>query len=100
MSQRRWSWVRATGLGRQVLIEIENGRSDLDSDQVRTRQSMMPQAASGWLVLFALALVSQVLGQGLIAYAFAHLPASSKREIAGCAAALTPPPLEAEAQLP
>ena len=39
-------------------------------------QPLMPQAAAGWLVLFALALVSQVLGQGLIAYAFAHLPAS------------------------
>ena len=39
-------------------------------------QPMLPQAASGWLVLFGLALVSQVLGQGLIAYAFAHLPAS------------------------
>jgi drug/metabolite transporter (DMT)-like permease len=39
-------------------------------------QPMLPQAASGWLVLAGLALVSQVLGQGLIAYAFAHLPAS------------------------
>ena len=39
-------------------------------------QPMLPQAASGWLVLFGLALVSQILGQGLIAYAFAHLRAS------------------------
>jgi len=39
-------------------------------------QPMLPQAAWGWLVLFALAFVSQVMGQGLIAYAFAHLPAS------------------------
>jgi drug/metabolite transporter (DMT)-like permease len=30
----------------------------------------------GWLVLLALAVVSHVLGQGLIAYALAHLPAS------------------------
>jgi len=39
-------------------------------------QPMLPQGASGWLVLAGLALVSQILGQGLIAYAFAHLPAS------------------------
>jgi drug/metabolite transporter (DMT)-like permease len=30
----------------------------------------------GWAILIALALVTQILGQGLIAYAFAHLPAS------------------------
>jgi len=39
-------------------------------------QPMLPQGVNGWLVLAGLALVSQVLGQGLIAYAFAHLPAS------------------------
>lgn len=39
-------------------------------------QPMFPSSAHGWLVLAALALVTQVLGQGLIAYAFAHLPAS------------------------
>ena len=39
-------------------------------------QPMLPQAMAGWLVLLGLAVVSQVLGQGLIAYAFAHLPAS------------------------
>jgi drug/metabolite transporter (DMT)-like permease len=39
-------------------------------------QPMLPAAASGWVVLLALALVAQVLGQGLIAFAFAHLPAS------------------------
>jgi len=39
-------------------------------------QPMLPQGAAGWLVLAGLALVSQILGQGLIAYAFAHLPAS------------------------
>ena len=36
----------------------------------------LPAAAAGWWVLAGLALVTQVLGQGLIAYAFAHLPAS------------------------
>ena len=39
-------------------------------------QPFLPQGAGGWMVLVALALVTQVLGQGLIAYAFAHLPAS------------------------
>ena len=39
-------------------------------------QPMLPAAAQGWLTLLALALVAQVLGQGLIAFAFAHLPAS------------------------
>ena len=39
-------------------------------------QPMLPGSASGWLVLFGLAIVTQILGQGLIAYAFAHLPAS------------------------
>jgi drug/metabolite transporter (DMT)-like permease len=39
-------------------------------------QPFLPSSAAGWWVLLGLALVSQVLGQGLIAYAFAHLPAS------------------------
>jgi drug/metabolite transporter (DMT)-like permease len=39
-------------------------------------QPMLPQGTQGWMVLVGLALVTQVLGQGLIAYAFAHLPAS------------------------
>jgi drug/metabolite transporter (DMT)-like permease len=39
-------------------------------------QPFLPAHAQGWLVLVGLALVTQILGQGLIAYAFAHLPAS------------------------
>jgi drug/metabolite transporter (DMT)-like permease len=39
-------------------------------------QPFLPQSAHGWAVLVGLALVTQILGQGLIAYAFAHLPAS------------------------
>jgi len=39
-------------------------------------QPMFPHSAGGWWVLVALALVTQIMGQGLIAYAFAHLPAS------------------------
>jgi len=41
-----------------------------------SRESLQPADWRGWVVLIALALVSQVVGQGLIAYAFAHLPAS------------------------
>jgi len=39
-------------------------------------QPFLPQGFSGWMVLVGLAVVTQILGQGLIAYAFAHLPAS------------------------
>lgn len=39
-------------------------------------ETMLPQTLHGWLVLLVLALVSHVGGQGLIAYALAHLPAS------------------------
>jgi drug/metabolite transporter (DMT)-like permease len=37
---------------------------------------LIPHTALGWGVLVALAVVSQVAGQGLIAFAFRHLPAS------------------------
>ncbi len=36
----------------------------------------LPSSGFGWLVLLGLAIISQILGQGLIAYAFAHLSAS------------------------
>jgi drug/metabolite transporter (DMT)-like permease len=39
-------------------------------------QPMLPHVVQNWWVLVALAVVSQITGQGLIAYAFAHLPAS------------------------
>lgn len=39
-------------------------------------QPVLPAGAHGWSVLLGLALVSQVLGQSLIAYAFAHLSAA------------------------
>ena len=37
---------------------------------------LFPQSARGWAVMFGLALLPQVIGQSLIAYAMAHLPAS------------------------
>ena len=39
-------------------------------------EPLWPQSLHGWLLLIALALLSHVCGQGLIAYAMAHLPAS------------------------
>lgn len=39
-------------------------------------EAFFTASAQGWLVLVALAVVSHVLGQGLIAYALAQLPAS------------------------
>jgi drug/metabolite transporter (DMT)-like permease len=39
-------------------------------------ERLLPVTASGWIVLLALAWISQAMGQGLIAYALGHLPAS------------------------
>jgi drug/metabolite transporter (DMT)-like permease len=39
-------------------------------------EPMMPQGTEGWLVLLGLAWVSHAAGQGLIAFALAHLPAA------------------------
>jgi len=39
-------------------------------------ESLKPHSLNGWSVLIALAWISQATGQGLIAYALGHLPAS------------------------
>jgi drug/metabolite transporter (DMT)-like permease len=39
-------------------------------------EQMLPASAYGWWVLIGLALISHAAGQGLIAYALAHLPAA------------------------
>lgn len=39
-------------------------------------EPLWPQSARGWAVLAGMALLAQVAGQGLIAWAMAHLPAS------------------------
>lgn len=39
-------------------------------------EALLPASWRGWLILISLALFSQVLGQSLIAYALAHLPAN------------------------
>lgn len=41
-----------------------------------TGERMLPASAAGWWTLAGLALVSHAAGQGLIAYALAHLPAA------------------------
>jgi len=38
--------------------------------------NFMPRSANGWITLLTLALVSQVLGQGLLAFALGRLPAT------------------------
>jgi drug/metabolite transporter (DMT)-like permease len=38
--------------------------------------ALLPASATGWLILLGLAWVSHAAGQGLIAYALAHLPAA------------------------
>jgi drug/metabolite transporter (DMT)-like permease len=40
-----------------------------------TGEQMLPASAYGWWILLGLALISHAAGQGLIAYALAHLPA-------------------------
>lgn len=39
-------------------------------------EGLLPVSMGGWLTLFGLAWISHALGQGLIAYALGHLPAS------------------------
>ena len=41
-----------------------------------TGEPMLPQTMQGWWILVGLALISHAAGQGLIAYALAHLPAA------------------------
>jgi drug/metabolite transporter (DMT)-like permease len=41
-----------------------------------TADTFLPQSLNGWLVLAGLALIPHVAGQSLIAFGFAHLPAS------------------------
>lgn len=41
-----------------------------------TGEQFLPATVAGWLILLGLALVSHAAGQGLIAYALAHLPAA------------------------
>ncbi|MGF1600954.1 MAG: DMT family transporter [Thermosynechococcaceae cyanobacterium] len=55
-------WTSLVGGGLLLLIAAAAG------------EQIVPTTLQGWLVLVALALISQVLGQSLIIYALAHLP--------------------------
>src|SRR5690606_14200496 len=39
-------------------------------------EQFFPESLEGWILLAGLALTAQCIGQGLIAYALAHLPAT------------------------
>ncbi len=41
-----------------------------------TGEQILPLTMTGWVMLAALAVIAQVAGQSLIAYAMAHLPAT------------------------
>jgi drug/metabolite transporter (DMT)-like permease len=43
---------------------------------IASGDSLLPESAAGWAILVALGLFSHALGQSLIAYALAHLPAA------------------------
>lgn len=58
------AWVGLASAAALIPISIISG------------ESFFPETLKGWLVLLALAAVAQLLGQALIAYALAHLPAA------------------------
>ena len=66
----------ATSTARIMAIGTTVAATALLPCALLTADAMLPQDARGWMVLGGLALVSQVAGQSLIAYGFAHLPAS------------------------
>ena len=43
---------------------------------ILAQETMLPQTLDGWLILVGLALSAQIIGLGLITFAFAHLPSS------------------------
>lgn len=57
-------WTSLVGGGLLLLIALATG------------EQVLPITLQGWLVLIALAVISQILGQSLIIYALAHLPAA------------------------
>jgi drug/metabolite transporter (DMT)-like permease len=61
---------------RIMLINTAVAAAALAPWALLTAERLVPAEASGWLVLGGLALIAQVAGQSLIAFGFAHLPAS------------------------
>lgn len=70
--------LRAAGIGAARLMFVASVTSAivLLAWSLVAGEALWPESARGWLVLAALALVSHVGGQGLIAWALAHLPAN------------------------
>ena len=68
--------VRGAGTLRFMAITTTLTAIILFPVALATGEQMLPVSASGWLVLAGVAIISHAGGQGLIAYALAHLPAS------------------------
>lgn len=72
------STARARGLaaGKATLLLTAIAAGLLLAVALASGERLTPPAASGWMALVALALVSQVAGQGLVAIALGRLPAN------------------------
>ncbi len=70
--------LRDRGLGALRLMAITTTLTALMLLPIAlaTGEQMLPVSEAGWLKLVGIALISHACGQGLIAYALAHLPAS------------------------
>ncbi len=61
--------------GRVLLLSSLASVPVLAAISIALQETLLPATPRGWLVLVGLAFTAQVLGQGLITYGFAHLPA-------------------------
>ncbi|HTV52541.1 MAG TPA: DMT family transporter [Steroidobacteraceae bacterium] len=68
--------LRAAGVGAGELMLWSTCIFTLMLLPLALQEPFWPRTAYGWSLLLALALISQLLGQGLVAYALAHLPAA------------------------
>jgi drug/metabolite transporter (DMT)-like permease len=67
---------RGMGPGRVLLWSSVGSAPLLALFSAGLGEALVPQTVQGWAVLAGLAITAQVLGQGLITFGFAHLPAS------------------------
>ena len=70
--------LRDRGLGALRLMAVTTSLTALMLLPIAlaTGEQMLPVSEAGWMKLVGIALISHACGQGLIAYALAHLPAS------------------------
>lgn len=66
---------RRQSAGRVLLLSSLASVPVLATISIALHETLLPATPRGWLVLIGLAFTAQVLGQGLITYGFAHLPA-------------------------